>query len=57
MTNLILRQNSVYQIFKQRILFFFLLTGATWYYHAIYIVLIYVALFTGYGEDFFKSCF
>ena len=35
--------------------FFFLLTGATCYHHAIYIVLTYFASFTGYGDDIFEG--
>ena len=48
------RQNSVYQIFNPYAFFFFLLTGATWYYHAIYIVFTYFASFTGYEDDIFE---
>ena len=48
MTNLKLRQNSVNQKFNPCEFFFSLLTGATWYYHAIYIVLTYFASFTSY---------
>ena len=33
---------------------FFLLTGASYYYHAIHIVLTYFASFTGYDDDIFK---
>ena len=47
-------QNSVNQIFNPHALFFFLLTGATWYYHAIYIVITYSASFTGYEDDIFE---
>ena len=53
-TNLKMRQKSVYKIFNQRAFFFFLLTGATWYYPAIYIVLTYFAWFTGYEYDIFE---
>ena len=49
-----LRQNSVNQILNPHALFFFLLTGATWYYHAIYIVFTYFASFTGYEDDIFE---
>ena len=35
-------------------LFFFLLTCATWYYHDIYIVFTYIASFTGYEDDIFE---
>ena len=48
MTNLKSRQNSVSQKFYPHAFFFFLLTGATWYYHAIYTV------FTGYEVDIFE---
>ena len=34
--------------------FFFILTGATWCYHAIYIVFTYFASFTGYKDDILK---
>ena len=34
-----------------------LLTGATWYYHAIYIVFTYFASFTGYKYDIFEVIF
>ena len=30
---------------------FLLLTGATWYYHAIYIVFTYIAAFTSYEDN------
>ena len=53
-TNLKLQQNSVNQIFNHRAFFFFLLTGASWYYHAIYIVNTYFASFTGYEDDILK---
>ena len=49
-----LRQNNVNQIFNPHAFFFFLLIGATWYYHAIYIVFTYVASFTGYENDTFE---
>ena len=54
MTNLKFQQNSVNKIFNPNALFFFLLTGATWYYHAIYIVFTYFASFTGYKDDILK---
>ena len=54
MTNLKLWQNSVNQIFNPCAFFFFLLTGARRYYHAIYIVFTYFASFTGYGDDIYK---
>ena len=47
-------QNSVNQIFNPHAFFFFLLTGATSYYHAIYIVFTYLASFTGYEDDILK---
>ena len=34
--------------------FFFLLTGATWYYHTIYLVFTYCALYTDYQDDIFE---
>ena len=54
MTNLKSQQNSVNQIFNPHAFLFFLLTGATWYYHAIYIVFTYFASFTGYADDILK---
>ena len=54
MKNLKSRQNSKNQIFNPCVFFFFLLTGATWYYHAIYKVLTYFASFTGYEDDIFE---
>ena len=48
------RLNSVNQIFNPHAFLFFLLTGATWYYHAIYIVFTYFASFTGYEDDIFE---
>ena len=48
------RQNSVNQVFNQCAFFFFLLTGSTWYYHAIYIVFKCFASFTGYEGDIFE---
>ena len=47
------QQNSVNQIFNLCTFFFFLMTGALWYYHAIYIVFTYFASFTGYEDDIF----
>ena len=35
-------------------LFFFISTGATWYYHAIYIAFSYSELFTDHEDDIFK---
>ena len=46
-----LQQDCVNHIFNPNAFFFFLLTGATWYYHAIYIVFTYFASFTGYEDD------
>ena len=54
MTNLKSWQNSLNQIFNKKSLFFFFLTAAIWYYHAIYIVLKYFAWFTGYENDIFE---
>ena len=54
MTNLKLRENSVTQIFKSHAFFFFLLPGATWYCHAIYIVFTNFASFTGYENDIYE---
>ena len=54
LTNLKLRQNSVNPICYPNALFVFLLTGATLYYHAIYIVFTYFASFTGYEDDMLK---
>ena len=51
LANLKLQQNSVNQIFNPCAFFFFLSTGATWYYHAIYIVFAYFPSFTGYRYD------
>ena len=51
MTNLLLQQDSLNQIINPNALFFFLLTGATLNYHAIYIVFTYFASFTGYDDD------
>ena len=48
------QQNRVNQIFNPCSFFFFLLTGATWYYNAIYIVLTYFASFTGYSDGIFE---
>ena len=52
-----LRQNSVNQIYTLNAFFFFLLTGATWYYHTIYLVFTYFALFTYYEDDIFLLIF
>ena len=54
MTNLKLQQNSVNHILNIIAFFFFLLTCATWYYHALYILFTYFVLFTGYEDDIFK---
>ena len=48
------KQNSKNQIFNPHAFFFFLLTGALWYYHAIYIVFTYFASFLGYEDDILK---
>ena len=50
-TNFNSGQNNVNQIFHPHAFFFLFLTGATWYYHAIYIVFKYFASFTGYKEN------
>ena len=55
MTNLKLRQKNVNQIVNPHAFFFFLLTGATRYFHAIFIVFTYFASFTGYQMDIFKG--
>ena len=44
-------QDCLNQIFNPNAFF---LTGATWYYYAIYIVFTYFAPFTGYEYDFFE---
>ena len=41
-------------MFNPLAFFFYLLTGATSYYHAIYIVFPYFASFTGYEDDLFE---
>ena len=46
--------NCVNQIFNLKAFFFFLLTGATWYYHTIYLVFTYFASFTDYEDDIFE---
>ena len=48
------QQNSSNQIFNQNAFFFFLLTGATWYYLTIYIVFTYFASYTGCEDDIFE---
>ena len=55
MTHLKSQQNSVNQIFNPNTFVFFFLTGALWYYHAIYIVNKYFASFTGYENDMFEA--
>ena len=50
-------QISVNHILIPSALFFYRLTGATWYYHAIYIGFTYVAYLTGYKVDLFKIIF
>ena len=47
-------QNNLNEIFNLNAFFFFLLTGATWYYHTIYLVFTYFALFTDYEDDIFE---
>ena len=42
------------KLFNTNAIFFFLLTGATWCYHAIYIVFTYFESFTGYEDDILK---
>ena len=54
MTNLILRQDSLIQIFNPNAFLFFLLTGDTCYHHAIYMVFTYFAPFTSYEDDFLE---
>ena len=46
--------NCANQIFNLNALFFFLLTGATWYYYTIYLVFTYFASFTDYENDIFE---
>ena len=46
--------NCVNQIFNLNAFFFFLLTGATWYYHTIYLVSIYFASFIDYENEIFE---
>ena len=46
--------NCVNQIFYLNAFFFFLLTGATWYYHTIYLVFTYFTSFTDYDDDIFE---
>ena len=41
-------------MFNINAFFFFLLTGATSYYHTIYLVFTYFALFTDYEDDIFE---
>ena len=53
-TNLKLRESCISQRLNPHAFFFFLLTGATRYYHAIHIVLTYFASFTGYEDDNFE---
>ena len=51
---MISQQNSVNTIFNPLAFFFFLLASATWYYHAIYIILTYFSSFTGYEDDIYE---
>ena len=53
MTNLKSQPNSVNQMFNPWAFFFFLLTCARWYYHAIYIILTNFASITGNEDDIF----
>ena len=46
--------NYVNQIFNLKAFFFFLFTGATWYYHTICLVITYFASFTDYEDDIFE---
>ena len=46
--------NCVNHIFNLNASFFFLLTGASWYYHTIYSVFTYFASFTDYEDDIFE---
>ena len=46
--------NCLNQIFNLNAFFFFLLAGATSYYHTIYLVFTYLALFTDYEDDIFE---
>ena len=46
--------NCVNQIFNLNAFFFFLFTGATWYYHTICLVITYFASFTDYEDDIFE---
>ena len=43
------------KIFYQNDFFFFILTGATWYYYDIYIVFTYLSSFTGYEDEIFVA--
>ena len=46
--------NCLNQIFNLNTFFFFLFTGATWYYHTICLVITYFASFTDYADDIFE---
>ena len=46
--------NCVNQIFNLNAFFFFPFTGATWYYHTIYIAFTCFALFTDYEDNNFE---
>ena len=48
------RQDCVNHKFNPSAFFFFLLTGATWYYHTIYLVFTYFESFTDYEDDIFE---
>ena len=47
--------NNLNQIFILNTFFFFLLTGAKWYYYTIYLVFTYFASFTDYEDDIFET--
>ena len=49
--------NCINQIFNLNAFFFFLLTGATWYYLTIYLVFTYFESFIDYEDDIFKLFF
>ena len=56
-TNLKWPQKKVNQIFNPHAFFFFLSTGATWFYYDIYIVFTYFVSLTGYENDKSKVIF
>ena len=49
------REKLCDQIINLNAFFFFLLTGASWYYHTIYLVFTYFASFTDYEDDIFEG--